>query len=93
MQKLTEATEDLSMCNQPSYRDPETLILQYGGLPTLAKNRVLCEMKMKRVSQSCDFVSSCCKKLLLGKIFLKVCQNKMIAKFIPISKFVWPLHF
>lgn len=49
---LMEATEDLSLCSQPSYQHPETLILQKGGLPTSAQNRVLCEMKMKRVSQS-----------------------------------------
>jgi hypothetical protein len=57
-QKLMEPTEDLSLCSQPSYRHPETLILQKGRVPTSAQNRVLCEMKMKRVAQSCDFVSS-----------------------------------
>jgi hypothetical protein len=63
MQKLIEATEDLNLCSQPSYRHPETLIFQKGGLPTSEQNRVLCAVKMKRVSQSCDFVSSCCKKI------------------------------
>jgi hypothetical protein len=92
MQKLMVVTEDLGLCSQPSYRDPETLILQKGGLPISAQNHDLCEMKMKRVSQSCNFVSICCKKLLLLKIFLKVRQNKMMAKFIPILKFAWPLH-
>jgi hypothetical protein len=68
MQKLMEATEDLSLCSQPSYGHPETLILQKGGLPSSAQNRVLCEMKMKRVSQCCNFVSSYFKKLILDRI-------------------------
>jgi hypothetical protein len=95
LQKLMETTEDFSLCSQPSCRHPEPLILYMGGLPTSAQNRVLCEMKIKRVCQYCEFVSSFCKKkkkLLLGKIFLKICQNKMLVNLIPISKFAWPLY-